>query len=69
MAKDYLYVITNNILFYRNKLRLLNRLGIILLFIVIGFVAYSIYRISSIQEPAYFATTSDGRLINLTPAQ
>ena len=65
MAKDHIYKLTKNIIFHRDKLRFLNRIGIILLFIIIGLLCYSIFRISSTQEPIYFATTSDGRLIKL----
>lgn len=67
MPKEYINKIATSLGFYRNSLRALNRIGILLLFIVIGLICYATYQIMTVPEPSYFATTSDGRLIQLYP--
>lgn len=66
MPKEHIYKIAKTLNFYRNSFRTLNRIGILLLFIVVGLLSYTIYQITSVPTPNYFATTSDGRLIELT---
>ena len=69
MAQDHIFALAKTLRFYRNNLRTLDIFGILLLFIVIGLVTYAIYQIQTVPKPAYFATTSDGRLIQLYPEQ
>ena len=67
MPKDHIEKIANNVIFFRKNLRGLNRIGIILLFIVIALLGYTIMQTLAIKEPVYFATTSDGRLLSIQP--
>ena len=67
MPKEHLEQVSENILFFRKNLRGMNRIGIVLLFIVIGLLYFTIIEILVVKEPVYFATTSDGRLIQIDP--
>lgn len=67
MPKQHIVKIANSLHFFRNSLRGLDIIGIILLFIVIGLLCYASYQIMSVPEPSYFATTSDGRIIQIFP--
>ncbi len=67
MPKEHIEKFGTSLLFFRSSLRALDIIGIILLFTVIGLLCYAIYQIMTIPEPSYFATTSDGRIIQLYP--
>jgi intracellular multiplication protein IcmL len=66
--KDALSTVLNRNSFYRDGYRLLLRLSIIQSLIIIALAAVIVALLLSIQtKHVYFATTSDGRIINVVP--
>jgi len=54
--------------FYRNNFRRLLFISFILVFIIALLLILIIYQDNTKPEQKYFVTTSDGRLIEITPA-
>jgi intracellular multiplication protein IcmL len=67
-VKDAIATILNRNAFYRDGYRLLLRISLIQI-VVIGLLVASIVGLSLTMKtrPVYFATTSDGRIINIVP--
>jgi intracellular multiplication protein IcmL len=67
-VKDAVATVLNRNAFYRDGYRLLLRIGIIQGIIIMVLVAGIITLLMSIEDKRiYFATTSDGRIINIVP--
>lgn len=60
--KNYL-----NFNFYKNNYRFFSKITIILLIMLFSLLAITFYSKITKPTPMYFATTSDGRLIKITP--
>lgn len=67
MLKHFLADNQTNPIFIRNSLRRYTYLALLLLLINCALVAYLYFLIFTAQTPEYFATTSDGRIINIYP--
>ena len=67
MAKSFNPEKIDNVIFYRNNYRALIWLNIFLVSIAITIVAWIFYNKLTAPASAYFATTSDGYLIEFKP--
>ena len=67
MLKSFIKDKEDDVFFYRDSLRRLIIIALILLVVNYCIVAVLLYRQLTIKQPPYFATTSDGRLLTLTP--
>lgn len=67
MLKDYIATNRDNPIFIRNSFRRYVYIALFLLMVNCGLVAYLFFTILTARTPQYFATTSDGRIINIYP--
>jgi hypothetical protein len=67
MPQDRLEIINQQGPFYRNNFRLLLNVGYVLLGICFCLVIYIFYQYITTPPPSYFATTIDGRMIEIFP--
>ncbi len=67
MAKYINNETTNNVIFYRNNFRIFTWFTMVLLSIAFAILVYIFYSKITQPDPSYFATTSDGYLIEIKP--
>jgi hypothetical protein len=67
MFKDFLAENMQDVLFTRNSFRRYLYIAIILILLNCCFIAYLYINLMTEPAPEYFATTSDGRIINISP--
>jgi hypothetical protein len=68
MLKNYINSNLGDVIFNRNSYRRFIYIAFILLIIDYAIVALLYNQLISIRVPPNFATTSDGRIINITPS-
>jgi hypothetical protein len=67
MPQDRLEIINQQGPFYRNHFRQLLKVAYILVVICFGLALYIFYQYITTPTPSYFATTIDGRMIEIFP--
>ncbi len=66
MFKTFIQEKSDDPFFYRDGIRRFLVLAVILLVVNYGLIGVLFYRLISIPDTKFFATTSDGRLLELT---
>lgn len=67
MLKDFLETNSNDVIFVRNSFRRFIYIAYFLLFLNYLIVGVLLYNLFNIEPSTYFATTTDGRIINIYP--
>lgn len=67
MLKSFIEEESDEVFFYRDSLRRFLVVALVLLVIDYAIIAGLFYRLLSVEQPPYFATTSDGRIIKIEP--
>ena len=69
MPKDKIALRTHSFLFHKTNMRVFLYLTLFFIVLNLGLIGYMSYSALTIPQMPYFATTSDGRLIEIYPAE